>query len=130
MARSIHEDSIIAGNTKRFIQHEINRLKELGVSVGDISDGYHSFKELYLHRMILSSIVFNTHKDKAWKSKRHHDGTMFAGSFIVGVTIPEVGDYSYHYDLEYWELFEVPILDKAPIYDGHMPEDIGRLFHL
>lgn len=109
---------------------EINNLKARNVSVKDISDGYHTFGDLYFHRMILSSIVFNAHKDKAWKSWKHEDGTMFEDDFIVGVTIEGVGDYSYHYNEEYWELFDVPVVANAPRYDGHKPEDIGRLFLL
>lgn len=111
-------------------QECINKAKELGASRKDISDGYHTFNELYFHRMVLSSLVFNAHRDKAWKSLQHHDGTMFGeDSFIVGVTTPE-GDYSYHYALEYWDLFDVPVVEKAPVYDGHLPSDIGRLFTL
>ncbi len=33
---------------------------------GEISDGYHTFDELYYHRMVLFSIICNTYKDKAW----------------------------------------------------------------
>ena len=60
-----------------------------------ISDGYHTFGELYFHRMVLSSIVFNTYKDKSWKSKLHSDGTMYDNYFIVGIDT-EKGQYSYH----------------------------------
>jgi hypothetical protein len=35
---------------------------------GDTSDGYHTFNELYYHRMILFSVICNQNKSKAWKS--------------------------------------------------------------
>lgn len=112
------------------IQALVDEYKANGGSVKDLSDGYHTFDELYFHRMILSSIVFNSHKDVAWKSKQHHDGTMFGETyFIVGVETPQ-GQYSYHYDLEFWDLFDVPEVEFAPEYDGHTPSDIGRLFSL
>lgn len=98
-----------------------------GISRKSISDGYHSFDELYFHRMMLFSIICNQNKEKAWKSRQHHDGTMFDDtSFIVGIETPE-GQYTYHYHMEYWNHFDVKILEKAPEYDGHKPSDIGRL---
>lgn len=101
-------------------------LRDEGVSSQGISDGYHTFEELYYHRMILFSLICKAHKDKAWKSKQHHDGTMFDGYFIVGIDTPQ-GRYSYHYDLQYWDDFDVKELERAPEYDGHKPSDIDRL---
>lgn len=47
--------------------------KDRNLSVKDISDGYHTFRELYKLRMILFSIICNAYKDFAWKSKKHFD---------------------------------------------------------
>lgn len=99
------------------------------IRTAKISDGYHTFEELYYHRMYLFATICHTYRDKAWKSWIHHDGTMFDGSFIVGVTTPK-GDYSYHYNAEYWHLFDVPIMGTAPVFDGHKPSDIVRLMSL
>lgn len=96
---------------------------------GDLSDGYHSYNELYKHRMILFSIICNQNQEVAWKSLLHHDGTMFDEYFIVGINTPQ-GQFTYHYQLEYWELFKVKELKKAPEYDGHTPDDIDRLYSL
>lgn len=119
---------------KDLLTEVINKLivdaKEEGWSSKGISDKWHTFDELYYHRMILFLSLQLAHKDKAWKSKQHHDGSMFDDSFIVGIDTPN-GQYSYHYDLEYWDLFEdINELDKAPEYDGHMPKDVGRLLSL
>ena len=98
---------------------------------GDTSDGYHTFNELYHHRAILFSIIVKTFSDKAWKSLRHHDGTMYDGMFIVGIDTPD-GQATYHYDIDpYWDMFECRELECAPEWDGHTPaqaiERIGRL---
>ena len=98
-------------------------------SIGKISDGYHTFEELYYHRMILFAVICNQNSRNAWKSKLHADGTMYEDYFIVGVTTPK-GDYSYHYHIDYWDKFDVAEIKKAPEWDGHKPEDIGRLFSL
>lgn len=97
---------------------------------GNTSDGYHTFNELYHHRAILFAVICNANKDKAWKSKKHSDGTMYDGMFIVGINTPH-GEYTYHYDIEpYWKLFDVKTLEFAPEWDGHKPEDIDRLLSL
>lgn len=95
-----------------------------------ISDGYHTFGELYYHRTILFSIICNQNKDKAWKSKLHSDNTMYDDMFIVGINTPE-GQYTYHCELKYWNLFNnIKELNNAPIWDGHKPSDITRLLSL
>lgn len=91
-----------------------------------ISDGWHTMNELYFNRMILFKVILETYKDKAWKARQHHDGIMFDDMFIVGIDTP-AGQYTYHYNNRYWDLFNVKELDKAPEYDGHQPDDIGRL---
>lgn len=94
-----------------------------------ISDGYHTFDELYFHRMMLFAALCNAYKDKAWKSKLHHDGTMFEDYFIVGIETPD-GQYTYHYHIDNYNLFDVKELDKAPEWDGHTSLDVVRLLSL
>jgi len=100
---------------------------------GSTSDGYHTFDELYHHRAILFSVICNTHPYSihAWKSKKHHDGDMYADMFIVGIDTPN-GQATYHYDIEpYWDLFKVKELEFAPEWDGHTPEEaIQRIYSL
>jgi hypothetical protein len=96
---------------------------------GQIDDGYHTFDELYNHRMILFSVICNQNKDRAWKSRLHDDGTMYDNYFIVGVTTDE-GEYTYHYHIDNWKYFNVKEVEFAPEWDGHKPEDITRLLTL
>lgn len=96
---------------------------------GGTSDGYHTFDELYYHRTVLFSVICNQNKEKAWKSKLHHDGTMYDDYFVVGINT-ELGQYSYHYHVNYWDIFNVEELEKAPEFDGHKPSDIYRLITL
>ena len=97
-------------------------------NIGDFSDGYHTFNELYHHRAVLFSVICNMFPEKAWKSKLHDTGDMYEGMFIVGIET-EQGQATYHYDIEpYWDMFKVKELDKAPKYDGHTPSDaIARI---
>ena len=98
---------------------------------GETSDGYHTFNELYHHRAVLFSVIVKAFEDKAWKSKKHHDGTMYDGMFIVGIETPD-GQATYHYDIEpYWDMFCCKEVEFAPEWDGHTPaqaiERIGKL---
>ena len=104
----------------------------LGTEInGDTSDGYHTFNELYHHRAVLFSVVVANHRDIAWKAKKHHDGTMYNGMFIVGIDTPW-GQASYHYDIDpYWDMFDCEEREVAPEWDGHTPDEaierIGKL---
>ncbi len=112
---------------------EINEIirdsKKCGIAIELITDGYHTFEELYNHRMILFATVLKNNKERAWKSKLHHDGTMFDDYFIVGVTTPK-GDFTYHYHINNWDTFDVEILERGKEWDGHEAKDIDRLLSL
>lgn len=98
---------------------------------GDISDGYHTFNELYYYRMLYNAAFFNLlPKHLVHKSRRHHDGEeCFGGGwFIVMAQLP-TGQISNHYELKDWDLFQVPEQEKADEWDGHTPKEAAeRIF--
>lgn len=102
-------------------------------NIGEFSDGYHTFNELYHHRAILFAVICNQFKNLAWKSLNHSDNDepMYDDMFIVGINTPQ-GPASYHYNIEpYWDMFDVKELPKAPEWDGHTPDDaIKRIYSL
>ena len=105
--------------------------RKIPQNIGEFSDGYHTFNELYHHRAVLFSVICNMFPEKSWKSKLHDTGDMYEGMFIVGIET-EQGQATYHYDIEpYWDMFKVKELEKAPKYDGHTPSDaIARIGNL
>ena len=77
--------------------------------------------ELYDHRAALFAVTVNEHNSISWKSKQHHDGTMYDGMFIVGMDTP-YGQVSYHYNTDKcWDMFKCKELERAPEWDGHSP---------
>lgn len=98
---------------------------------GENSDGYHTFNELYHHRAVLFSVICRCFPERSWKSRKHHDGTMYSGMFIVGIETDN-GQATYHYDIgPYWDMFPVKELEQAPEWDGHTPQEaierIGKM---
>ena len=96
----------------------------------EMSDGYHTFADLYEQRLILSAALAKNNPH-AWKSKRHEDGSVpFGGGwFIMGFDTDE-GCYTYHYELKDWGLFQCKELEKGKPWDGHTSKDVRRLLSI
>ena len=99
--------------------------------IDDLSDGFHTFRQLYYQRMMLFATIVKQNKDKAWKSLRHEDGELCFGGgwFIVGVDTPE-GSYTYHYEDNFYSLFDCIELERGKHWDGHTEKDVTRLLSL
>lgn len=117
---------------------EINNLIRENIELGkisskDISDTRHTFRELYRRNWVIFSVLCNLLPDLSWKSKKHFDNEndpMFDGDFIVGINTPK-GIATLHIKLEYWDLFQIPEIERAPQYDHYSNEDvIQRLLSL
>jgi len=105
-----------------------------------ISDGYHSFKELYDHRVVLFIALCNTLSNidwllqdnndwivdskKPWKSKLHFDNTMWDGWFIAGIGTEKWDTLTYHLPISEWDNLDVSILSNAPEWDWHTADDV------
>jgi hypothetical protein len=98
----------------------------------DISDGYHTFGELYEHRnrlyiSLCKTLIDNdTLSDEIWISQLHSDGSSFDGWFIMGINRSKGSQMSYHLPMKYWEecIQFAEIRDKAPEFDGHTSNDV------
>ena len=105
--------------------------KAFYIEGNDVSDGNHTFRELYDYRMAYNSLWVNeihksgnSEKFKLHKSLKHHDGELCFGGgwFIVSLELP-TGKISNHYKTEFWDLFQIPESEKSILeYDGHTTE--------
>ena len=118
-------------NNLQHIISFVNSLQQEQVDMGEVSDGYHTFNELYYYRMLYNAAFFNL-LPKEWvhKSKRHHTGEeCFGGGwFIVMANLP-TGQISNHYELKDWDLFQVPEKEFADEWDGHTPQEAAERLH-
>lgn len=111
------------------MDNEFIKIPDTGIE--DLSDGYHTFKQLYYQRMMLFATIVRQNRRRAWKSFRHEDGELCFGGgwFIVGIDTPE-GSYTYHYEDSYYYLFDCEELERAKHWDGHTEKDVTRLLSL
>ena len=116
--------------TAQEINAQIARAKkEVAVDTNLISDGYHTFGELYEHRIelfiTLCRICAEEFNSPVWVSDKHSDGTSFDGWFVLGIGIEPGTQITYHLPISKWdECFFAETLDKAPEFDGHTSEDV------
>lgn len=106
----------------------------------EVSDGYHTFGELYEHRIALfitlcrvAREVYNVFGGKdvsqrilpIWRSKLHHDGTSYDGWFVMGIGDEKGEQITYHLPVAKWE--ETGFAEtrgKSPEFDGHTSKDV------
>lgn len=92
--------------------------------MGEVSDGYHTFNELYAHRVRLFSTLMRAYPDKSWWSDTHHDGSVWDGWIIAGIDTP-AGTATYHLPVtEVDRLGPITRLDRGKEWDGHTAEDV------
>lgn len=102
---------------------------------GQTSDGYHTFDELYEFRLLYNAALFNEWallgKYDVVKSKKHSDGTKpFGGGwFVVSAELPD-GQITNHYELKDWDLFQIPSVARAPLWDRGTSLDVTERLRL
>ena len=95
----------------------------------EVSDGSHTFRELYEHRCALFLALLRA-LGTGWRSALHADGTRDVEWFLVGVTLP-TGEISYHLPRREWDHTHwLHTRDRAPSWDGHRPADVVERLRL
>jgi hypothetical protein len=106
-------------------EQKINALIAKGCDTNLISDGYHTFGELYEHRIVLFIALCRKLKKNVWRSQTHSDGSRLEGWFILGIGYEQGEQITYHLPMSKWEETDfAETLDKSPEYDGHKSADV------
>lgn len=93
--------------------------------VGEVSDGYHTFNELYDHRCTLF-VALLTLIPNSWYSEKHHDGSELPGWFIAGVELEKDTQITYHLPNRYLRIASERLYYRefAPEWDGYTSDDV------
>lgn len=115
------------GKTKMSIE-DINIEIDKHEDKSEVSDGSHTFGELYEHRYVLYiQLCAFLHKDGAsvWRSEKHDDGGGYEGWFLLGINKNKGEMMTYHLPLSEWEKCGfAETLERAPAFDGHTSDDV------
>ncbi len=99
----------------------------LPCDAGEVSDGFHTFNELYDHRCLLFIALMKSDPTMAWFSMFHHDQSYIEGYFVAGMTLPTGKTITYHMPTKFFEFAKsthAAELDFAPPWDGHTSRDV------
>lgn len=92
-----------------------------------VSDGYHTFGELYEHRCKLFALLINTFDPvfgySCFKTRQNDKGETWDGWFIAGLNTP-AGQISYHLPDELWDVVDAKIIEYNDTYDKHTSDDV------
>lgn len=106
-------------------------MKTFSIVNGDLSDGSHTFDELYEHRFALYIALCKQLATKeglesyVWRSPLHSDGSSYEGWFLLGIEKGAGCQITYHLPLAKWDECGFAVtLDRAPEWDGHTPADV------
>lgn len=94
-------------------------------TVGQISDGYHTFDELYAHRFELwMALCRKLRRDiSVYKSRVHADGSMYPGWFLLAMGTKSGSQISYHLPDRLWDACDFEEMMPPP-FDGHTSADV------
>jgi predicted DNA-binding ribbon-helix-helix protein len=93
---------------------------------GKVSDGYHTFNELYECRNLLFAALVKQLKDKAWKASKNAGGEKWPGLFVVGIFPEEGKQITFHLpEKPFWDILnDITTYDINPFFDGHTAENV------
>lgn len=98
-----------------------------GAKLGNVSDGYHTFNELYEARntLFIALAKMASKEKEVWKSMNHSDGSNYNGWFILGINKRKGSQITFHLPLAMWDKCKfAETLEKAPAFDGHSSKDV------
>lgn len=117
-------DGKIVKCPEKYNKDVINSLIQTLYNKEEVSDGYHTFKELYLHRILLFIALCNLQPDQCHKTHKNFEKQEWPGWFILVLHHPIAGQISYHIPDKYWDNVRCKSVEWNFTYDGHNSSDV------
>lgn len=125
------------GGHRKACGFQLDNIPTFLFDMGKVSDGYHTFDELYDHRITLYIQLLWAIASKPgahlvpWRTITHSDGSVWDGWFILGLYKEPGRQITYHLPISRWTECEFAEgLHKAPDWDGHTSEEVLRRIKL
>lgn len=115
---------IWASKNYRFNTETVNNVVSKLPNKGGISDGYHTFDELYEHRVLLFIALCNLMPDNCHKTRKNFKREEWEGWFILVLHHPIAGQISYHIPNKYWDGVRCKEVEWNHTFDGHNSNDV------
>jgi len=117
--------------------NEVNQIIRQGVQQGSvipkqISDGEHTFEELYDQMEVMFCSLCNLYPHISWKTTNPYDPKeeMPKDMFIAGIYTP-MGQATYHIHQKLWDVLHVSELPREPEHDNMSEEDaVFRIYSM
>lgn len=120
-------------HSREVIPDKVSNIHEYEGEELSVSDGYHTFDELYDHRITLYIALCrlisqrqNSGIPLVWRTPIHYDGTNWDGWFMLAIGKEKGTQISYHLPMSRWD--ETNFADtfhQAPYeFDGHTSDDV------
>jgi hypothetical protein len=111
---------------------KLNKILHIYGDNVQVSDGYHTFDELYDHRVQLfitlcKKVANENGYGYVWRSKLHSDESSFDGWFVMGIDKDKGRQITYHLPMSKWDETSdlmIETLPVAPEFDGHSSDDV------
>lgn len=124
------------------MEKEINKLIEVlakskNLKTSKLSDGYHSFCDLYDHRNYLFILLCRMFKDNAgviWRTRKDKNGKFQKDWFILGLEYispdeTKINQITYHLPMTLWKKCRFAMTIEKSLWDGHTSADIIKLLN-
>ena len=108
--------------------HTPNGTIHIECDTGEVSDGFHTFDELYQHRCLLWAYICSRSLG-SFKTRKNSSGDQWPGWFIAGMDTPH-GQITYHLPDSMWDLVDASEVERNEGYDGHTAQDVAARLEL
>lgn len=102
------------------INELIQQAKTEQFDANQISDGYHTFGELYEFRNVMFVRLLQQNKYNAFRAIYDSDGSKWDGWFVACLFKEQGKQISFHLPHKYWEVLrKIETYERFPNFDGH-----------
>ncbi len=122
------KDANVFTDQRKAHRYILNKNNKITQNLDDISNGFHTFRELYDQQVALLSVISALIPAYCVKSKQSHDGNMSKGMFTMRINYPNIKPITFHLKNEYWD--KIPCAESDQLRECEMLHATNNLKRL